>query len=303
MVITENKNSFFSLSLPISSHLIGNEVYQEKLDNAIDLICSSMGVRGTLYKFAQKQKGQLVYFFKSENRKRKGQLAKYCEHYLPENQNFEARGITSFVFDSELERIRSNLNFDLIDEPSIFSEYNGSDIKLFDDKSNWHSWQKDIYDMIFFPNGSYREPHSRHIYSLVDTKGNSGKSSFFKWLFYNNPQTIGRIGYGSASQLRSSAVNMGNKNLYIVDLARSKSKEDRQEDLLSVLEDLKSGLVTNAMYGSGKTLLIPPPHIIVSSNYILKYELLSADRWRVFEIDSNLKLKKLKPVSRLEVKK
>lgn len=87
---------------------------------------------------------------------------------------------------------------------------------------------------------------------------------------------------------------MGKKDLYIVDLARSKSKNDKEEDLLSVLEDIKSGLVTNAMYGSGKTLLIEPPHIIVSSNYVLKYELLSNDRWEVYEINSSNKLQKLK---------
>ena len=124
-------------------------------------------------------------------------------------------------------------------------------------------------------------------------KGNSGKSSFFKWLYFKHNEAIGRIGYGSASQLRSSAVNIGKKKLYIVDLARSKSKDDRQEDLLSVLEDLKSGLVTNAMYGSGRTLMMEPPHIIVSSNYVLKYELLSEDRWEVYQITKSNKLKRL----------
>ena len=89
-------------------------------------------------------------------------------------------------------------------------------------------------------------------------------------------------GYGSASQLRSSVVNLGKKDVYVVDLARSKSKDDRQEDL-------KSGLVTNVMYGSGKTLLMEPPHSIVSSNYILKYELVSEDRSDVSQITSSNK--------------
>ena len=138
----------------------------------------------------------------------------------------------------------------------------------------------------------FKKPDPRHILSLVDKKGNTGKSSFFKWLYYKYPKNIGRIGYGSASQLRSSVVNIGKKDLYIIDLSRSKSRNDRQEDLLSVLEDLKSGLVTNAMYGSGRTLLMEPPHIIVSSNYNLDYNLLSEDRWEVYEI-SDKKLKKV----------
>lgn len=103
------------------------------------------------------------------------------------------------------------------------------------------------------------------------------------------------MGYGSASQLRSGAVNIGKKKLYIVDLARSKSSGDKEEDLLSVLEDIKNGFVTNAMYGSGKTLMMEPPHIIVSSNYILNYELLSSDRWQVYEINSKNQLKQKDP--------
>ena len=66
---------------------------------------------------------------------------------------------------------------------------------------------------------------------------------------------------------------------------------------MSVLEDLKSGLVTNVMYGSGKTLIMEPPHIIVSSNYILKYELLSEDRWDVYQITSSNKLKQINQIN------
>lgn len=88
-----------------------------------------------------------------------------------------------------------------------------------------------------------------------------------------------------------------------MDLARSKSREDREEDLLSVLEDIKSGLVTNAMYGSGKTLLMEPPHIIVSSNYTLKYELLSEERWQIYNINSSNKLETIKQKKHKQIKK
>ncbi len=40
------------------------------------------------------------------------------------------------------------------------------------------------------------------------------------------------------------------KKLYGIDFAQAKSKDDRQKDLLSVLEDLKTGLVPNVLYGS-----------------------------------------------------
>jgi hypothetical protein len=169
--------------------------------------------------------------------------------------------------------------------------YDGKDIKIFNDRKKWHPWQKELYDKIWNRDGSFKDPDPRRIISIVDKKGNSGKSSFFKWLVYRNPNSIGRLGYGSASQLRSCAINIGQKNLYIVDLSRARSKTDREEDLLSVLEDLKTGFLTNA---SGKTLLIPPPHIIVSSSYFMNYSLLSSDRWETSRINGKNELRPVK---------
>jgi hypothetical protein len=288
----ENKNSFFSLSLNLDL-IQGNAFKLENLLNSVDLVLSSMGVKTKSYQFKSTYGNELVYLFQTDTRKRKGQLAKYCDQHLPQDQSYQILALTKTTFESELLRFQNNLKFNLVDKPTIFDEYAGTDIKIFDNKANWHEWQLKIYEKIFNPDGSFKQADPRKIISLVDQKGNSGKSSFFKWLFYKNPDTIGRIGYGSASQLRSSAVNLGKKDLYVVDLARSKSKDDRQEDLLSVLEDLKSGLVTNVMYGSGKTLIMEPPHIIVSSNYILKYDLLSEDRWDIYQITSSNKLKQI----------
>lgn len=157
-----------------------------------------------------------------------------------------------------------------------------------------------IYQKIFDGKGNIKEPHPRHIISLVDTKGNSGKSSFFKYLFYNYSEEIGRITYGTTGQLRSSVLNMGKKSIYIVDLTRSQGKTDNQEDLLSIIEDIKNGLVTSNFYGKGSTLIMKPPHIIVSTNYILNYEALSADRWEIYEIKRNKKLGKVNELIKKE---
>ena len=43
-------------------------------------------------------------------------------------------------------------------------------------------------------------------------------------------------------------------------------------------------MVFTAMYGQAKELIIEPPHLIVSSNYVLNSESLSKDRWETFEI-------------------
>lgn len=106
----------------------------------------------------------------------------------------------------------------------------------------------------------------------------------FKFMQFKFPNEIGRILYGNSGQLRASLVNIGPKPMYIIDLSRSKSKNDKEEDLLSALEDLKNGVIISSFYGSGKQLLMLPPTIIVASNYVFDCDLLSKDRWSIYEI-------------------
>jgi hypothetical protein len=296
----ENKNSYFSLDLEILTQE-QNDTYMDDLDNSVDLILSSMGADDDSYQFEKKDKSRIIYFFKTSKRKRQGQLSKFSERFLPKDQAYKAKGITKDYLHNSMILLEKDTRFSIKNQGKFMGTYDdqpytGSDIKIFDDRSNWYPWQKEIYDLVLDSNGDWKQPHQRHIISLIDKNGNSGKSSFFKWLYFYNTNTIGRLGYGSSSQLKSSIVSIGKKDLYIIDLARSKSKNDSQQDLLSVVEDLKSGLVINAMYGAGKCLMISPPHLIICSNYLLDYKLLSADRWQVYEIKNN---KHLGPVNKL----
>lgn len=288
--MSENKSSFFSLSVPLGS--MPQDVELDKIENNVDLVFTKMKVKSNWYKYLHSEGNEVVYFFRADARSRKGRLIKDCELIWAKSpQDYYVQSYTKDQYETALSRIENNPNFQLKHKPIVFSEYNADDIAIFNNKKNWYPWQEEIYSKIFEKDGQFKEPHPRHIISLVDKVGNSGKSSFFKWIYHHYPQSIGRIGYGSASQLRSSAVNLGKKELYILDLARSKSKDDRQEDLLSVLEDLKSGLVTSSMYGQGKTLMMEPPHIIISSNYRFDYNLLSGDRWEVYQITPKQSLK------------
>ncbi len=292
----DNKNSYFSLKLPISPS-VNNEVYLDDLDDSIDLISSSMAVNNNLYKFSKGD--EISCYFKSERRKRKGQLNKYCANFLPDDQEFKAVGMTKAAFDMKISVMRKKKYIKIIEEPLFFSDYSGKDLKKFDNPNNWLPWQTEVYNMFFNKDGTYTEPDDRTIISLVDEPGKSGKSQFYKWLFINHPTTIAKLGYATASQLRCATVKMGKKNLYIIDLTRSKGKEDKQEDLLSIIEDCKNGCVQNFMRGSGESLICPPPHVLVSSNYILDYELLSADRWRAYRITQpSMKLKKISTVKK-----
>lgn len=74
------------------------------------------------------------------------------------------------------------------------------------------------------------------------------------------------------------------KFICIIDLTRSKSSENKPENLISAIENLKSEVVCNAMYGKGQTVLMEPPHIIISSNYTFDQNLLSKDRAEIYKI-------------------
>ena len=98
---------------------------------------------------------------------------------------------------------------------------------------------------------------------------------------------ISRISFGTATQLRSAVIAAGPKKMYILDLTRTKGKEDSEHDLLSVIESIVDGMIYSPMYGKHETLLMEPPHVLITSNYALNYTLLSLDRWKVYEIKEN----------------
>jgi hypothetical protein len=294
--MNDNKNSYFYINIELDELNSENEFHKEKIENSVDLIFSAMKATDEIYKF--EKEGRIISLFKTNNRKRKGKLNKFCERYLPENiESRKIGGLTKADFDAAINRIKHNKKYKIVEEPKLINkyEYKGEDIQIFNDQKSWRPWQKEIYKKIFNKDGKFHKPDPRRIISIVDFTGASGKSSFFKWLYVNHPNDIGRIGYGTSAQLRSSVTNIGPKQLYIIDLSRSKGKGDKEEDLLSILEDIKSGLVINAMYGSGKQLVMDPPHVVVSSNYILNYNLLSKDRWDVYEIKQDFTTRKLDP--------
>lgn len=47
------------------------------------------------------------------------------------------------------------------------------------------------------------------------------------------------------------------------------------------------------MVGSTKSLLIKPPHIVISSNYMLNYKFLRKNKWLIYEFKKNKTLGKV----------
>lgn len=290
----ENKNSYFFIKAVANKKHQSNDFFNEQVRNSLDIILGSMNATKENYIF--KDKDSFLCFFKTVNRKRNGQLNKFAErHFSNLELEFSTQGLKKIDYDEGILKCKRK-EFKILEEPESlvsYLNYNGNDLKIFKEKADWHPWQREIYNQLFDDKDYIREADDRAIVSIVDMKGNSGKSSFFKWIFLKYPKQIGRISYGSACQLRSILTKNNAKKIYIIDLPRSKGKNDNELDLLSTIEDLKTGFVINNMYGDGATLIMEPPHVIVSSNYILDREALSQDRWVNYKITKEKGLKRL----------
>lgn len=134
-------------------------------------------------------------------------------------------------------------------------------------------WQKNLNEKLKGP------IDSREIIFLVDIKGNSGKSWFFRYyttLHKKNSQII------LPCKKQDMAFLLRNDNRVVFfDCPRSKQGEFIQYDFL---EEIKNGIVISPKYESMmKTFTCP--HVVVAMNEYPNMEMLSADRYHVITLD------------------
>lgn len=161
-------------------------------------------------------------------------------------------------------------------------KYSGRDLKVFD--NGFYPWQEDLMAELFEEDKvTLKTPDDRKIYWYSDPNGNCGKSKFVKYLCFTSASTT-KLSFGTAAQLRSSVVNAGPYQLYLIDIPRTLGEDDSLASIISVLEDVKNGFVVSSMYGNHKTLMMDPPHIVCFSNDECPAELMSRDRWERFRM-------------------
>lgn len=296
--VQENKKSYFYTRI---------ECYQEstnlnELIASLEIIAEEMSADEFHYQFVREEENSLVItsYFKPEKRKRMGQFLKICEKNLPSYMinKKEINCLTQETFENHIDKLKNDPNWKTILEPTgVSKSYIGDDLNHFNDLNNFFPWQKKIYSMILDSEGNVKAADDRKIISIIDTEGKKGKSSFIKFLCFKNPIEIYKLSYGLSSQLRSAVINGGGRKCYIIDLPRTKGANDKMEDLLSVIEEIKNGFITSPMYGKSSILMMEPPFVIVFSNYPLPYQALSKDRWQCFVLTNNNKpdLKEFNP--------
>lgn len=135
-------------------------------------------------------------------------------------------------------------------------------------------WQIDALKMI--------KPCKRTIHWIYDIKGNTGKSTFCRYILEEYKDVIYFSG-GRESDIAYQVIESGfNPKMCLFDFTRN---TDKQSISYSALETLKNGMVNTPKYKGGFKIF-PNPHIVVCANFAPKLDALSADRWNILCLDN-----------------
>lgn len=149
-----------------------------------------------------------------------------------------------------------------------------------EDIKTLYDWQKKIIEVI------NEIPDKRKIYWLWEDVGNSGKTTFSKYLYDRYPVIYLSSGKGNDIlynfSIQYDTLEEDEKTTVIFDFTRS------TEDYISYssIENIKNGIMCINKYES-KVLRFNTPHIIVFANFEPDRSKLSQDRWKIIMIGPN----------------
>lgn len=148
--------------------------------------------------------------------------------------------------------------------------YAGDDLPK---SSQLYDWQKDLIEKI------NNKPDPRCIYWYYEPHGNSGKSTFGKYLAFHYNNVCLTTATKSADILTCVDTQY---NCYVLDFPRTLGSDFAP---FTAIEQLKNGFITDSkLKKQSRMIMFNPPHVIIFSNYFPKVEKLSRDRWRIFNI-------------------
>ncbi|QMW68723.1 replication-associated protein [Crucivirus-241] len=152
------------------------------------------------------------------------------------------------------------------------------------EKMGLYPWQSSIIETL--------QVYDRRCIDIIyDKLGNKGKSylSFYMMSKYDCEMLPP---LNDVKDLMRMAYDVGPKKVYIFDMPRAMNKE-KLFQLYSTIETLKSGFCYDDRY-TYKRRLMPHPNLCIFTNVLPNRELLSEDRWRIWNIDKEMKLVKYK---------
>lgn len=147
-------------------------------------------------------------------------------------------------------------------------------------ESQLYKWQNKVIDLI---NDHIRNNDDRTIYSILDIKGNIGKTALCRYIVGSGLFNSIYISSGKACDIKFALAQYKNLDDLVIlfDLPRS------VEEYVSyqAIEEVKNGIYLSTKYES-KMILHNSPFIIIFHNFELQYDKLSKDRWKVAKLDN-----------------
>ena len=150
-------------------------------------------------------------------------------------------------------------------------------------------WQKDLYEIL---KSRVKSGNDRTVICVSNPSGGSGKSAMLKWL-HSETSCINahKLPVTSVDRLLSATVKLSKRysegvDLFMINLTKSKGKEQNYCDLFAAIEDIKDGYVVDCMYGNYQEAVFSSPVVLIMTNLkpaeLLDY--LSFDRWELYTI-------------------
>ena len=157
-------------------------------------------------------------------------------------------------------------------------------------------WQEEFFEEL---TGLGKESlKDRKVIWVQDSRGNTGKSWFQKWLRIGQKKlTVRGLPVSRVDRLLSAVHVITKKtrvDAFTIDLTRTQGEEESFEDLFSAIESIKNGYTLDVMYGKYNETLFDPPMVIIFTNKRIEnfYRYLSPDRWEVYAIGPEGRLSK-----------
>lgn len=220
-------------------------------------------IRGQLWK--PKTPGQGVLFLADKFWK---------GHVTPTTKGVHSGNSFNYVMkdDTRTEGPWTDQDEELVDPPPLTRQ-----LRAFLDKkatTGLYPWQAIIHHEV-------QEMEDRYIKLVWDEFGNLGKSIFAEWLEYEGlayeipPMTC-------MEDIMQCCMGIGAQKAYLVDMPRA-MKKDKLAGFYSGLEALKNGVMYDKRYAFKKRR-IDRPQIVVFTNSLPEFTLMSLDRWKVYKV-------------------
>jgi hypothetical protein len=148
-------------------------------------------------------------------------------------------------------------------------------------KFEYYPWQVKVMEIV-------KQYDERAIHIIYDQHGDLGKSVFCEYLEYTD-HGFEIPPFRQMEDIMAFVMNFKPAKAYLVDMPRG-MKKDKLGEFYSGLESLKNGFAYDKRY-EGRKLRFDRPQIIVFTNHLPDFNLMSKDRWRVWETTPNKDIK------------